>query len=100
MLPAAVFLLAVFIYPLAAILLLSVTEPTVGLQNFVEFFETPFYTRILWRTYSTAFVVTILTLVISYPIAFVAARVGGALGTALIALVTVGFWTSGLIPTF
>jgi ABC-type spermidine/putrescine transport system permease subunit I len=45
-------------------------------------------------------VVTVLSLVVAYPVAYVAARYGGAIGAFLLLVVTLSFWTSFLVRTY
>lgn len=69
--PAAIFVLALFIYPFAYGLLLSV-QPTEGhwLANYVTFFSDSFLYTTIGKTLWLAVPVTIVNLVIALPIAF------------------------------
>jgi len=98
--PACVFLLLVFVLPLAQVLVLSVTEPTVSLAHYRRVFGTPLYLRVMLRTFEAALTVTLACLVLGYPLAYVMARRGGKLAAVLLAVIGVSFWTSFLVRTY
>jgi ABC-type spermidine/putrescine transport system permease subunit I len=53
------FLLAVFfIWPLIRLVIISFTQPSVGLENYVNFFTRPMFTRSAIKTYWVSFLVT------------------------------------------
>jgi putative spermidine/putrescine transport system permease protein len=100
MAPAVVFLLLVFVLPLAQVLVLSVTEPSVSLANYRRVLGTPLYLRVMLTTFKTALTVTLLCLVLGYPLAYTMARRGGPLAVALLAVIGISFWTSFLVRTY
>jgi putative spermidine/putrescine transport system permease protein len=57
------------------------------------------YTAILGRTLTIALTVTLLTLMLSYPVAFMLAHARAGLANVLMILVLVPFWTSLLVRT-
>lgn len=98
--PIVIFLAAFFVTPLLQVAWMSIAEPSFGLQNFATFFTSAYDLKVLRLTFQTATIVTIVTLLLSYPIAYVAARAGGRLGMLLILVVTLSFWTSFLVRTY
>jgi putative spermidine/putrescine transport system permease protein len=69
-LPAIVFILALFVYPFAYGLWLSLTPKTGGLlANYARFFSDPFLADTLPRTFQLSVPVTIVNLVVAVPIA-------------------------------
>jgi putative spermidine/putrescine transport system permease protein len=70
MAPLLVFLLLVFVAPLAAILARSFTDPELGLQNYRAFFASPVYADVLVNTFRISGLVTLLTLVLGFPYAY------------------------------
>jgi len=69
-LPAVVFILALFVYPFAYGLWLSLTPKTGGmLANYARFFSDPFLADTLPRTFRLSVPVTIVNLVLAVPIA-------------------------------
>lgn len=98
--PLALFLLAFFLVPLAQVLWLSVTDPTPGLGNYVHFFSDLFYLRVLWGTFLTAFLVTVLCLIVGYPIAYCLAHVGVRFTTLSLLVIGMTYWTSFLVRSY
>jgi putative spermidine/putrescine transport system permease protein len=69
-LPAVVFMLALFVYPFAYGLWLSLTPRTGGmLANYARFFSEPFLADTLPRTFRLSVPVTIVNLVVAVPMA-------------------------------
>ncbi|HEV2677358.1 MAG TPA: ABC transporter permease [Aliidongia sp.] len=99
-LPASLFLTAFFLVPLALVVWMSVSEPTFGVANYTAFFASHYDLAVLGRTFRTAFIVTIASLVLAYPVAYVAARRGGAVSAFLLSIVALSFWTSFLVRTY
>ena len=60
----------------------------------------PVYARVLWQTLRIALVTTLLSLVISYPLAMFLARLKGQHKTLAVLLVFLPFWTSYVVRTF
>jgi len=63
-------------------------------------FADPLYLRILLRTFRISFFVTLILLVIGYPLAYRIARAEKRWRTILLFLVVLPFWTSDLIRTY
>jgi putative spermidine/putrescine transport system permease protein len=99
-LPASLFLTAFFLMPLALVVWMSVSEPSFSLSNYIGFFRSNYDLAVLGRTFRTAFIVTVAALVLAYPVAYVAARRGGAVGAFLLSIVALSFWTSFLVRTY
>ena len=69
-LPAVVFVLALFVYPFLYGLFLSFTPAKGGaLSNYARFFSDPFLYETIWTTLALAVPVTILNVVLSVPVA-------------------------------
>ena len=71
LLPAALFLIALFIYPFIYGFVLSF-EPKQGgmFDNYQRFFSDPFFANTVWTTMKIALPVTLLNLALALPIAF------------------------------
>ena len=78
--PAVLILGVLFVYPVSALLLLSVTSPAPGLQNFATLVEAPVYLRALWNTVVISGSVTLLCVLLGYPIAYTMANASPRLG--------------------
>ncbi|MDI2097621.1 ABC transporter permease [Ruicaihuangia caeni] len=97
-LPGIVYLIAVFGIPLVFIVVRSLTDPSPA--NYAAVVEDPLYSASLWRTVQIAFLVTVLSLAIGYPLAYAMARSGKRLAMVLGAALLLSFWTSLLVRTF
>jgi len=93
-------LVLLFIAPIAYVLMLSVTDPRLGLAHYQRIFTVPLYTRVLINTFLTSLVVTAACLVLGYPVAYVMARRSGWVGTVLLTIVAMSFWTGFLVRTY
>ena len=70
MLAVPLLLLGVFfVWPIAAVILRSFTDPALTTDNYVEIFSRPAYLNVLRNTLEVATTVTVLCLIISYPVA-------------------------------
>ena len=98
--PAMLFILVLFVYPLIEIVAISFTDPKLSFGNYVEFFSSTLYSRVLLRTVWTAFLVTLICLALAYPLAYVVVRHGGKLAALLLLVVAMSFWTSFLVRTY
>ncbi|MDP9364968.1 MAG: ABC transporter permease [Chloroflexota bacterium] len=99
-LPAVLLLVLVFVVPVIALLLRSVLEPEPGIGNYVEFFSSSSYRRILGNTFLVASVVTFVTLAIGFPVAWLLAILPGRWSALLFAIVVLSMWTNLLARTY
>ena len=73
---------------------------TFSLKNYLDFFQKPIYTKILFKSIRMSCMVTIVTVLLAYPMAYyIAFRVKQNKLIWLI-LITVPFWTSYLLRVF
>lgn len=98
--PVAIFLLVFFVAPLGQVLLLSFTEPTVGFGNYAHFFTDMYYLRVLGMTFLTAVIVTLLCLLIGYPIAYCIVRARMGFASTVLMVIGMTYWTSFLVRTY
>jgi putative spermidine/putrescine transport system permease protein/mannopine transport system permease protein len=96
----ALFLLAFFLWPLGRVLLRSITDPSLGVHNYVQIFSGGPYLAVLWNTLETSAVVTALCLLLAYPVAYVMAAAGGFWMQVMGALVIIPLWTSVVIRSY
>ncbi|QKW35577.1 ABC transporter permease [Actinomadura sp. NAK00032] len=99
-LPLLVFLVLVFVVPLVFMLSRSLTDPSVGLQNYRDVFANAVYPRVLGNTFLIAAIVTVVTLALAYPYAYLMTLVGPGWRMVMMGLVLVPFWTSILVRSF
>lgn len=99
-LPLVAFLILIFIVPLAMMLARSFTDPTFGLENYKAVFASSLYVRVLGNTFLVATLVTLITLLVAYPYAYLMSISKPFWRTVLLMLVLVPFWTSILVRSF
>jgi ABC-type spermidine/putrescine transport system permease subunit I len=96
--PATLLLLALFAAPLLRLLALSVAGGS--LAAYERALTNELYLRVIFETFKIAAIVTLLTLVLGYPVAYVMATSGRAWQLVGIAFVLLPFWTSILVRTY
>jgi putative spermidine/putrescine transport system permease protein len=107
-LPVTAFMAVVFVAPLGWLVRLSLDRaadggvliPDVTADNYVAFFQDPFYLAILWRSLWLSVVVTVLTLLCSYPIALFLFRTQSRWRNVLVLLTLSPLLVSGVVRTF
>lgn len=99
-LPAALFLVAFFLVPLGYVVVMSLTEPHPGLGNFIYLLGSKHFVGVLLETFRTAALVTLFSLLLGYPLAYIAAGPAGRLGGLLLGVIALSFWTSFLVRTY
>ncbi|MBL1118184.1 ABC transporter permease [Streptomyces sp. 110] len=100
LLPAVALLAVLFLVPLGLMAWRSITEPTPGAGNYSWFFTSDVALATLIRTLAVGAVVTLVTLVFSYPYAYLMTVVGARARIWLTLLVLLPFWTSLMVRTF
>jgi putative spermidine/putrescine transport system permease protein len=94
------FFLAIYLFPLTRLLVWSFFSPGFTLAHYAKLFGEPGYMQALRNTAEISVWVTVLSLVLGYPLAYLMTAVSGRVRTLLIVLVLVPFWTSVLVRTF
>jgi putative spermidine/putrescine transport system permease protein len=97
--PALALVTLVFVFPVAALLLRSVLEPQPGLQNYAEIFASSTYLRIFENTFLVAALVTLATLGLGFPVAWLMAIASPFWSGLLFAIVVLSMWTNLLTRT-
>ena len=117
-----VWLLVFFLAPFAIVFKISLSEPTLAVPPYLPVFETladiktkigelsfanyiwltedALYTKAYLSSLRIAFISTLITLAIGYPIAYGMARAPHSIRTVLVMLVILPFWTSFLIRVY
>ncbi|MEM1066448.1 MAG: ABC transporter permease [Pseudomonadota bacterium] len=106
--PTALYAIALLAAPLAAILLFSFwsqdfleIDRTLTLKNYREALTEPLYRLLLWRSLLISLAVTVVTVLLAFPIAyFVSFHVRPGRKALWIFLITIPFWTSYLVRVF
>lgn len=99
LMPLVAAYLIFFIIPIFEILHQSVLDEGYTLQNFIKILKTPIYFRALANTFFISFLVTLGSIVLSYPLAYLMATVRPTFAKILMLVVLLPFWTSALVRT-
>lgn len=100
LLPALVLIAIFFILPVLMLLLRSVLEPEPGLQNYATLLGSTTYARIFFNTFLVATVVTVIAVVIGYPVAWLLAIMPERWGRLVLAIIILSMWANLLARTY
>ncbi|AJY44823.1 ABC transporter permease [Martelella endophytica] len=99
--PGLILLALAFFLPIARMLMLSVMGPEgLTLDHFAEFVKEPYYLGVLWRTIRLSFIITLISALIGFPLAYIMARAGATVRLWLIIVILLPLMTSVVIRTF
>lgn len=98
--PALLLLSALFVLPVLILLSRSFLEPQPGLQNYAELLSSASYRTILFNTFIVSTTVTLVTLAIGFPVAWLLAVVSRFWAMAVFAAILLSMWTNLLTRTF
>jgi putative spermidine/putrescine transport system permease protein len=99
-LPALVLLVLFFVVPVVILLTRSVTEPVPGLGNYVELLGSSTYLRIFTNTFLVSGLVTVVSLLIGFPVAWALAVMPGRVASIVFAILLLSMWTNLLARTY
>jgi putative spermidine/putrescine transport system permease protein len=94
------FMLLLFFYPLVEVIKLSVSEPTLGLQNYRQVFTSEAVLHVAAVTVRVCAVTTIATLVLAYVLAYLIVHSSETAKKVLIVCVLIPMWVSVLVRAF
>jgi putative spermidine/putrescine transport system permease protein len=98
--PIGAFLLFLFLLPMVYVLYLSVADPGLTLEHYRKIFTTPVYLRVMLGTFKTSLIVTLLSILLGYPLAYVMATRNNALSLGLMIAVGLSFWSGFVVRTY
>ena len=98
--PLLLLMLWSFFLPIGRLLLTSVTDPVLSLDNYRRLVTEPLYLRVIVRTLWIALVCTVAALLLGYPIAALMARPARWTTRLAMVCVMVPLWTSALIRSY
>lgn len=99
-LPALVLVLIFFVLPVAALLMRSFTEPEPGLQNYEALLGSTTYLRIFFNTFFVSALVTAISLLVGFPVAWALAIMPRRAANIVFAIVLLSMWTNLLARTY
>ncbi|TFC49255.1 ABC transporter permease [Cryobacterium sp. TMT1-21] len=97
--PAFLIVSLFFLAPLVDVFIRSITDPRLGLQNYVWLFTTETNITVTVRTFGTALLVTVVCVLLAYPYAYLMTIVGDRTRNLLQLFVMLPLWTSILVRT-
>jgi ABC-type spermidine/putrescine transport system permease subunit I len=100
LLPPLLFILVLFLLPLAQVIWGSFFAPEFTLSHYQRIVDRPVYAQVLWRTARVAVLTTMLCILLGYPAALFIASVGARARQWLLLFVVVPFFLSMLIRNF
>ena len=98
--PILAYLAVFYVYPLARILLLSVYGPRLTFDHFLRMVTVPVYTQVLMRSFRIALLVTVLSLVLGYPVAYLLSTLTPRRVALLMPVILVPFTISVLVRSY
>ncbi|MEZ1440979.1 ABC transporter permease [Pseudomonas shirazica] len=99
--PALVMVVVLLIMPLCWLAFQSVqTEEGFSLANYIRIFQKSIYWDTFALTFKISFLVTILSIVMGFPIAYAASRLQGFWANLILICVILPFWTSVLVRAY
>ncbi|WP_246105196.1 ABC transporter permease [Rhodoligotrophos appendicifer] len=98
--PAVLVLLVFFVVPVCMLLIRSVTEPAQGLGNYAELLQSSSYRIIFANTFIVSALVTVVSLLLGFPLAWLLAILPRTWSLLLFGIVILSMWTNLLARTF
>lgn len=98
--PPMAMLLVLFVWPLLRVIGTSFTGNGVSLGNYRTLFTDPTYAIVLLYTFRVSLIVTLLCLLLAYPVAWVISSLRGHWLHLCLGLILVPFWTSAVIRSY
>lgn len=100
LLPALAWLGILFVYPIGRLFYASVFTPAFSLSSYGKLLGTSVYAKVFANTFEISATVTLLALVLGYPLAFVLATAGPRTSRLMLGAIIVPLWTSVLVRTY
>ncbi|MCA1864201.1 ABC transporter permease [Agrobacterium genomosp. 3] len=99
-LPALVLLVLFFVVPVLILLSRSITEPVFGFGNYAALLGSSTYLKIFFNTFVVSALVTVVSLVIGFPVAWALAIMPARLASIVFAILLLSMWTNLLARTY
>ena len=98
--PAVIVILALVVIPVGWLMTQSVYDNGFTLEHYRRIFSEDIYWRSFGLTFRIALMVTVLTLILGYPVAYAAAHVKRPWDVLILSFVILPFWTSVLVRAY
>ena len=100
LLPAVLYLLVFFAYPLIKLLSLSIFDPSFTLRHYEVVLASPVYLAVLQTTMKLSLLTTVFCLLLGYPLAYVLATSSDKVRNMLLIAVVLPYFTSVLVRSY
>jgi ABC-type spermidine/putrescine transport system permease subunit I len=97
--PLMIYMVVFYALPVISMLMRSVSEPTWTLANYAALPDDPVFLKTFSITLNTAFIVTLATLVLGYPVALGLVR-AKTMAPLILIVILLPFWTSVLVRSY
>lgn len=98
--PAVIVILALVVIPVGWLMTQSVYDDGFTLEHYRRIFSEEIYWRSFGLTFRIALIVTVMTLILGYPVAYAAAHVKRPWDVLILSFVILPFWTSVLVRAY
>ncbi|HWN14547.1 MAG TPA: ABC transporter permease [Candidatus Dormibacteraeota bacterium] len=98
--PALAWLGVFFVYPIGGLFYASLFTPAFSLASYAKLVATPIYLKVFVNTFEISVTVTLVTLVLGYPLAFLLATAGRRASRLMLVAIILPLWTSVLVRTY
>ncbi len=106
--PALIIVLVFFFIPMLALLRISffksvgmgIFEPDFTLTSYIKILTDPFYLQVIWYTIKIAVTVTMVCLIVGYPVAYYISCMTGKWKITLLLLLIVPLWTNLIVRIY
>jgi mannopine transport system permease protein len=98
--PFVAIMILLFVLPTLRMLSRSFLEPAPGFANYLTIFDNPLYRQVFLTTFTVSLMVTLISLVLAFPMAAYLLRCRPVARSVIFAVVLVPFWTSLLVRIY
>ncbi|MCW2473069.1 MULTISPECIES: ABC transporter permease [unclassified Symbiopectobacterium] len=98
--PTLLALTIFLLIPLAKMLGYSLFDPGLTSKHFARIVQEPVWLHVLWITLRTSLLVTLVTLLLGYPVAWVLCKIPARLASIAIVIIIIPHFTSVLVRTY
>jgi putative spermidine/putrescine transport system permease protein len=99
-LPALIFYVLIYLYPLSRVAAWSFFDPDFTLKFYRELLAEPAYFKALRNTLEISVLVTLISLLLGYPLAYLMTTTSPRARRVITMMILIPFWTSILVRTF
>jgi len=98
--PALAWLGVFFVYPIGRLVYASLFTPSLSLDSYAKLGSSPVYLKVFVNTFEISATVTLIALLLGYPLAFLLATAGRRAAGLLMIGIVLPLWTSVLVRTY